>query len=367
MLLTHAIDLFVEKRREDRMSEATISLNRCYLRQFARHVGEDATEKAFEYGKIRTFVRTLEDEGIRPRSRMSVILTLRVFGAFLISKRLLKTNPADDLPLPRLDATRIKTISDEEISRALEACARFHNAQRGALALVTLSLLVYTGIRRNELLALCLPDIDLDEASVTIRHGKGDKDRKVYLPDEGIEAVRNWLLHRPETTHDHVLMYNSVHPVADGALKSLLEEVAAIAGITGGNLLPHAIRRAVATRLHTSDVPLNEIRHMLGHASLTTTQVYLINSPQSGRDAAKKAVPPSLRKTDAVPERSAGNSRAIEKKPAPKPTGRKLRPDPAPGKGAAWRRGTPRTTTSANGRFVRQAVAPPPDRRDRRR
>lgn len=376
MLLSDLVPRWLEDREEDGLSRCTRHSQGCALRRFVREM--EKTDKTtyslpnFNLSKLRFFLRTLESEGLAPASRSSYINAFRVFGRWLFEKKFLTENPALALPYPKSTGVRnVKTITDAEIITAIEACDRFRNRQRAALTKALLSTLVYTGIRRGECINLRLNDVDLSEASLTIREGKGKRTRVVYVPEEGLTPLKDWITVRGSCDHTYLWALNRRQRVGYEGITTLLQDVAHLAGIPSANLLPHPLRRAAALRMHTAGVPLSSIMEVLGHTSLLVTQKYILNSPQTQRDAARKAVPPALNAKKGGAERDAEQAPPKTPQKPPRPTrGDSPRPQATDGRSAAWRRTARTQTLASGGRFVRQELGTRTDRtarKDRRR
>ena len=142
---------------------------------------------------LRRFLYFLSGKGLRPRTIRSYFCPLHSLGEFLIVNGALMDNPAKTLTLPKKDAAQRLTVSDDEVRELLLACQRQRNARRTALCHAVMSVLIFGGLRRAELCNLHLEDANLKEKSLLVRSGKGSKSRKVYIPDEAVIAIREWM------------------------------------------------------------------------------------------------------------------------------------------------------------------------------
>jgi site-specific recombinase XerD len=301
--LSILIARFIEDRRESGIAEATLTTQGTWNRTYARWIGPAADLEDFNDARLCQFKSALESQGKRPRTIRSAILSLRAFGEWMVRQGFVPANPAKSVPMPKLDAARRKTASDKEVFALLDACDRLPDARRCALARAAVSILVYAGLRRGELLALKVGSVDVEEACVYVDCGKGSKHRTVYLPPEAVKAIDTWLLLRGECRHSFLFDYDHTRRIGDQGLRTLLVEIRAAAGLKGSTyLLPHAFRHNYATRLMQAGADLESIKDNLGHSSIVTTAVYLHSSPEQRRKVAALAARPQPELPGPVPQ-----------------------------------------------------------------
>lgn len=263
------------------------------LRAFGRWCAQrQYTIREFDRGTIEEYRDSNLQRGVRPRTVNNILAALTSFGGWLVEQGILAENPAAGVRKVRLDPPNRASLTDSEAAALLQACGGMLNPRRAALARAMLSVLIYAGLRRRECLDLKLADVDLLESRLLVRHGKGDKSRAVYVPAECMKALRAWLGWRdPERCrHDWLWDYDGARRVGDNALRTLLREVGAMAGMRGApQIRPHAIRRGYATRLLRQGADLEAIRNNLGHEDIRTTAGYLMSDPQHLRQVAELA------------------------------------------------------------------------------
>jgi integrase len=155
-----------------------------------------------------------------------------------------------------------------------------------------LGLGLFCGLRVSELCKLEAPDLDLGAGQLLVREGKGGKDRTVPLPSRLVEELRGWLGGRTVG-----LVFPSPRkagrPLTTRAVQLLIKRVAAKANIPGAlearKVHPHRLRHSFATRLLRSGADIIEVRDLLGHSSVGTTQVYLSADTTRLRSAVERA------------------------------------------------------------------------------
>jgi site-specific recombinase XerD len=119
----------------------------------------------------------------------------------------------------------------------------------GTDAELELSVLIFGGLRRQELLDLRAADVNVDEGSILVRAGKGMKSRTVYVCDECAAAIRDWLAIRPQAPIPDLFAYDTKRHLHFNGLKAIMEETKARAGYADREYIaPHSLRQAAATR-----------------------------------------------------------------------------------------------------------------------
>lgn len=149
---------------------------------------------------------------------------------------------------------------------------------------------MYCGLRVSEMCRLRVEDVDFTRGVVTVRHGKGDKDRAIPLADKIVEPLRVWV----EARRDGYLFPSARRegPLTTRAVQLLLKRLAQKAGLsgakTGRRYTPHKLRHRFATGLLRSGADIVEVQELLGHANLATTAIYLHADPQRLRAAVNR-------------------------------------------------------------------------------
>ncbi|MCL6595121.1 MAG: site-specific integrase, partial [Firmicutes bacterium] len=155
-------------------------------------------------------------------------------------------------------------------------------------------LLLETGLRIGEAVAVGVKDVDLDARVLYVRCGKGAKDRIVPLTEGMAEDVRRYLQRlrpRPASPEDapYLWLTRTGHRLSKSTVRVALEAVCKRAGLDPTRLHPHAWRAAFASRLARAGVPLTTIQELMGHASPVTTAHYVGVAPQAMREAVERA------------------------------------------------------------------------------
>jgi integrase/recombinase XerD len=227
--------------------------------------------------RLEELVRLLMSEGRSPRSVARAIACYRGFYRFLVVDSRLKTNPADELRAPRAWKVLPRHLSVDEVDRLLEQPDV--TAPRGLRDRALIELLYATGLRVSELVSLRPADVNL-EASYLTCTGKGEKQRVVPMGDEAAAWVRRYLRDgRPALLGKRTSARLFVNARRGGpgltrvGFWKVLKAYGRRAGVTA-SLSPHMLRHSFATHLLERGADLRAIQMMLGHADLSTTQIY---------------------------------------------------------------------------------------------
>ena len=235
---------------------------------------------------LESYAIAMEAEGLAQATRARRLSALRQFFRFLHEERLRSDNPALKLKGPGRARTLPKTLSLEEVDALLTA-AETHgkNAGERLRNACLVQILYATGLRVSELVSL--PDAALrgDPAMILVK-GKGGKERVVPLSDPARRAAEAWLAHRDRAeglraTETGQPMSKHLFPSRGKAghmtrvrFFTLIKEIAAAAGIDPAKVTPHVLRHAFATHLLAGGADLRAIQTLLGHADISTTEIY---------------------------------------------------------------------------------------------
>jgi integrase/recombinase XerC len=190
-------------------------------------------------------------------------------------------SPARGLPLPKL-AQRFPTcLTAEQAGALLEAA---HTPWHRAMV----ALLLFAGLRRSEVTAITLDDLDLENAQLLVR-GKGAKQRVVPLTPLVVEAIKEYLPCRPQTESDHLFVSRvGGHALHARVAGRMLQHVLQRAGLDHEHITPHRLRHTFASHLIRIGADVRTVQELLGHADLQTTARYLHSDTRTKQAAVGK-------------------------------------------------------------------------------
>lgn len=245
------------------------------LAEFA--AGKAVAVEDLARAELEAFVRSLMGEGRSPRSVARAIACFRGFFKFLVIDGRLAVNPADDLRPPRAWKALPRYLSVEDVDKLI--AQPDVTTARGLRDRALIELLYATGMRVSELIALRPSDVNLDASYLTCT-GKGEKQRIVPIGDEAarwvheyVRAARPMLLAKRVSPRLFVNARGGGHGLTRVGFWKILKVYAAQAGLPRA-LSPHMLRHSFATHLLERGADLRAIQMMLGHADLSTTQIY---------------------------------------------------------------------------------------------
>lgn len=216
-------------------------------------------------------------ETIKKKTQNYYLIALRTFLKFL-AKREIKSLASDQIELAKIEQRHIDVISQQELYRLLDAPNQEKDLERKWRGKAILELLFSTGLRVSELCSLSR-DLDLQRDEFSIR-GKGGKVRVVFISEEAKTAVQEYIKQRKDMADALFVKVSSEKIKTDGvngltrrSIERIVKRYATIAGITK-KVTPHVLRHCFATDLLSNGADLRSVQALLGHANITTTQVY---------------------------------------------------------------------------------------------
>ncbi|MBI4296980.1 MAG: site-specific tyrosine recombinase XerD [Chloroflexi bacterium] len=257
-----------------------------------------STGQAVDWDQIDTaglslYFLQLQDRAYSPTTIARKIAAVKSMFNFLTQEGLVKEDPTEQITSPRIGRSLPKTLTPEEVDTLLECSAQEHqpDAQRDR---AMLELLYATGVRVSELVALNIEDLDLQEGNVRC-FGKGSKERLIPIHPQANQVLQNYLtLARPKLARNSkekaLFLNRRGQRLTRQGFWLLLKELASKAKIKSP-ITPHVLRHSFATHLLRGGAPLRHVQELLGHASISTTQVYTHLTTDHARQEYDKAHP----------------------------------------------------------------------------
>ena len=275
------------------LSRNTIAAYRRDLSAYLDFLGDRPTSPDL----IDAFLTGLHTDGMRPATIARKLAAVRGFHRFLAAEDREAEDPTRFAETPRTRMGFPKALDVHETIRLVEAPRTDTTLGRRDRAL--LETLYGTAVRVSELVGLDLSDLDLDTRSALVT-GKGGKQRLVLLGNPAAEAVRTYLPDRLELcrgpgNHDAVFVNARGGRLTRQGVFGIVRGHAESAGIPRERISPHVLRHSAATHMVEGGADLRTVQELLGHASVSTTQVYTRMSLQHLHEVYTESHPRALR------------------------------------------------------------------------
>jgi len=270
------MDKYIEKfmrymEIEKNYSRHTLANYKIDLKDFSKFCGAIPLEK-IDYLLLRKYLAVLKEKSLGNRSVGRHLSALRSFFRFLNREGYLKTNPILMLSSPKLDKHLPSFMTEEEVAKLIEsAFAKDADDEYGLRDRAILETFYSSGLRISELVALSLDDIDFI-AGIVKALGKGKKERIVPIGDAALGAIKKYLEQRKKQNNALFLNKNGKR-ISTRGVRDIVEKYLKSAGIRQG-VSPHTFRHSFATHLLNRGADLRTVQELLGHANLSTTQIY---------------------------------------------------------------------------------------------
>ncbi len=269
------IDEFVSVLTLDRsLSKNTVSAYLADLQKLLSFTENKPLENVSSE-EISEFLLFLNEVGLGARSIARIISGLKTFYKQLVIEGLVTTSPLQTIQTPKLPKKLPQVLSHEEISSMMKSVD--FSKLTGERDKLIIMLLYGSGLRVSELTSLSVNDIYKEDGFVKVT-GKGDKQRLVPIGNKTIEQVKMYLLYyrknmKNKETDNTLILNQKGNAISRVSVFKIVKDLAAKAKISK-NISPHTLRHSFATVLIEAGADLRAVQQMLGHESITTTEIY---------------------------------------------------------------------------------------------
>jgi integrase/recombinase XerD len=284
---------------EKNASDNTISAYRNDLRQFSDYVaalrGSTQQWDDLTTEDLMGYVAVLREKGYKDSTIARKVAAMKSFFAFLAAEGIIDQDPTEQLKSPQVGKALPRALTPEEVDELLEQPAK-RNTPEARRDKAMLELLYATGLRVSELVALDVTDVALESDPVTVRSvGKGDRERVLPLPARAVDELRHYIFHvRPRLVRSRrelaLFVNRRGERLTRQGLWLILKNYAKEAGLDA-KITPHTLRHTYATHMLSGGMPLRYVQETLGHASISTTQIYTHLTDQQKRKQYDQAHP----------------------------------------------------------------------------
>jgi integrase/recombinase XerD len=244
------------------------------LQQFAD--GLNIKPENIVLSDLRQFITWVNELGMLPSSQARVLSGIKSFFKYLLIEDLIKNDPAELLESPKKQRKLPDTLSYDEINRLISVIDL--SKPEGVRNKAILEVLYSCGLRVSELTELKLSNLYLEIEFIKVL-GKGSKERLVPIGGEAIKALKIWIeqvrIHIPikKGEEDMVFLNRRGSRLTRVYVFMMIKQLAELAGIKK-SISPHTLRHSFATHLVEGGADLRAVQEMLGHESITTTEIY---------------------------------------------------------------------------------------------
>lgn len=275
---------------EKRFSAHTITSYSNDVNQFALflideyQIGSDISEVNFHM--VRSWITSLLEKGLSPRSVHRKISTLKTYFKFLIREGMINESPMLKVIAPR-SKKRLPLFVEEEQIQTLLNEVKFDDGFIGERDKLIIEFFYVTGIRLSELINIKLLDISFENQSVKVL-GKRNKERLIPLTDRLLEGLQSFI--SDYKIHNYLFTNLKGRKVYTKLIYRVVNKyIAKISSINKKS--PHILRHTFATHMLNNGADINAIKELLGHANLSATQVYTHNTIEKLKSVYKQAHP----------------------------------------------------------------------------
>ncbi len=246
------------------------------LQQYSELFLNHQSAQQFSYKQLQSFVEWIAEIGFSATTQARIISGIKTFYKFLVLENDLKDSPAELLETPKLKRKLPVFLTVEEIDSMLVQIDR--SEPEGERNLSMLETLYSCGLRVSELVSLKLSDLNLKDEYIKVT-GKGNKQRLVPIGKRAINLIENYIHHHRSKLNilkqhiDFLYLNRRGKPLSRVMIFYIIKELAEKASIKK-TLSPHTFRHSFATHLVEGGADLRAVQEMLGHESITTTEIY---------------------------------------------------------------------------------------------
>jgi site-specific recombinase XerD len=287
--LNQACEQFTLMARVEGRSRKTLSLYEWVFDRFTEFLG-DRTLEELHSGLIRQYLAHLQDRGFTPASLGMHYRVLHAFFNWLTREGLVTANPMDGISQPRQPKQYPFVLEESQIRALLAACDK--STAAGIRNYAMLLLFVDCGLRLNELIGLRLSDVSLANRSLKV-HGKGARDRIVFMGARTAKALRRWIELRgfKTTFSDALFIDRKGEPLKPRWVQQVIARLGKKAGIKGVRVSPHTLRHTAATLAVKNGMEPFALQRLFGWENISTALKYVHMSGAALREAHAKASP----------------------------------------------------------------------------
>lgn len=265
------IGKFIEYLNDKNYSKYTIHSYQKDLSFFEEFLNREKVEIVkVDYSLLRKYLTVLYEKNYSKKTIARHISTLKSFYKYLTKIKKIETNPMILIKTPKLDKRLPKFLNYDDLEKILSIPdTTTFLGKRDALIL---ELLYSTGVRVSELIAIKISDINFYDHTIFIL-GKGNKERYVMFGSKALDKMNDYLNARKNIQTDYLIVNRYGNPITDRGIRKIMDMILKKASLSY-KISPHTLRHTFATHMLDSGADIEIVKELLGHESLSTTQIY---------------------------------------------------------------------------------------------
>jgi len=282
--MTEEIDRFIQTlNSEIGVHQNTIISYKYDINQFNNFIKKKKKSfKLINKKDILDFLKSLKLKNVKNKTKSRKIFALKRFYSFLISQKVIKTNPMEKIDIPKSEDTLSITLNTDQIEKILKFVSKKTNNYIDIRSNLIIALLYSTGIRVSELISIKTNNIDLEKKNILIdppEKGKSRKERIVFFGEQTREVIEKYLeVRKTHFKHkDTPWLFPSSNTngfLTRRRVLQIMHNLAEKIKIDKNLMHPHSFRHAFGNQLLNSGADIRVVQKLLGHSSIITTQKY---------------------------------------------------------------------------------------------
>ncbi|MBY0120705.1 tyrosine recombinase XerC [Bacillus sp. S/N-304-OC-R1] len=277
--VNNSLNMFIEYLQiEKNYSQYTIEHYQQDINEFYMFISEQGISKLenVKYFDVRIYLTKLFEKKLARKSVARKISCLRSFFRFLVREKIVSENPFALASIPKLEKRLPEFFYEEELKELFNACKS--DTILGQRNKALLELLYATGIRVSECSNIRLNDLDMHLSTVLVQ-GKGNKQRYIPFGSFAQDALQYYIQHgrqsllAKEAPNDYLFLNSRGRPLTPRGIRHILNQLIEQSSLNG-KIHPHMLRHSFATHLLANGADMRTVQELLGHAFLSSTQVY---------------------------------------------------------------------------------------------
>lgn len=265
--------------------------SKIYIKDFSLQ-----TLKRITSNDINSFLSYLAlNQGRKPATRARKLSTIKIFFAYLFDQKIIDDNPSVSIKTPKLDKRLPKYLSLDDSKKLLNV-TEDENDENKERDFAIITLFLNCGLRLSELVGINIQDIDFNDYKLNVI-GKGNKERTIYLNKACMDAIKSYITVRPteclkndsKASNKALFLSKRRERISNRMVQYIVEKELRKAGLDTSKYSTHKLRHTAATLMYQyGQVDIRALQELLGHKSISTTEIYTHVSNEQVRDAIEK-------------------------------------------------------------------------------